>query len=135
VALAPSRQRRAAGAPLPVIFARRQDARRETSDAVKLSSRFGVCGRGLGGEGGVLVVDLAGGQAVVEAAEEAAEQVALGGGVPVAAGLGTRHDQKQGSFAKVTAHFGWLSVCAPSRIRTCAHGSGGRSCDLANLYG
>ena len=30
---------------------------------------------------------LAGGQAVVQAAEEAAEEVALGGGVPVAVGL------------------------------------------------
>ena len=55
----------------------------ETSDAVKLSS----CPVGLlgcGGECGGFVVVLAGGQAVVEAAEEAAEQVALGGGVPVA---------------------------------------------------
>jgi hypothetical protein len=39
---------------------------------------------GLGGECGCLVVVLAGGQAVVEAAEQAAEQVALGCGVPVA---------------------------------------------------
>jgi hypothetical protein len=55
----------------------------ETSDAVKLSS----CIRkfpGAGGEGGGFVVVLAGGQAVVQAAEQAAEQVALGGGVPVA---------------------------------------------------
>jgi len=55
----------------------------ETSDAVKLSS----CVRkfpGAGGEGGGFVVVLAGGQAVVQAAEQAAEQVALGGGVPVA---------------------------------------------------
>jgi len=37
-----------------------------------------------GGEGDVLVVVLSGGQAAVQAAEEAAEQVALGGGVPVA---------------------------------------------------
>ena len=40
------------------------------------------CG-GLGGECGGLVVVLAGGQAVVEAAEEPAEEVALGGGVAV----------------------------------------------------
>jgi hypothetical protein len=55
----------------------------ETSDAVKLSScvRKFSCG---GGESGGFVVFAAGGQAVVEAAEEAAEQVALGGGVPVA---------------------------------------------------
>jgi hypothetical protein len=41
---------------------------------------------GFGGwrEGGVLVVVLAGGQVVVEAAEEAVEEVALGCGVPVA---------------------------------------------------
>ena len=39
---------------------------------------------GRAGEGGVLVVVLIGCEAVVEAAEEAAEQVALGGGVPVA---------------------------------------------------
>ena len=54
----------------------------ETSDAVKLSS----CPAGLlgcGGECSGFVVVLAGGQAVVEAAEEAAEQVALGSGVPV----------------------------------------------------
>jgi transposase len=38
---------------------------------------------GRAGEGGVLVVGLAGCQAVVQAAEEAAEQVALSGGVPV----------------------------------------------------
>jgi hypothetical protein len=36
------------------------------------------------GESGVLVVVLAGGQAGPQAAEEPAEQVALGGGVPVA---------------------------------------------------
>jgi len=57
--------------------------RGETSDAVKLSSCLGdfLC---RGGEGGGLVVVLAGDQAVPEAAEQAAEQVALGGGVPVA---------------------------------------------------
>jgi transposase len=38
---------------------------------------------GRAGEGGVLVVVLAGCEAVVEAAEETAEQIALGGGVPV----------------------------------------------------
>jgi SRSO17 transposase len=55
----------------------------ETSDAVKLSS---YCGKFLGGagEGDGLVVVLAGGQAAVQAAEEPSEQVALGGGVPVA---------------------------------------------------
>jgi hypothetical protein len=58
----------------------------ETSDAVKLSSCLGKF-RGGSGEGDVLVVVLAGGQAVVQAAEEPAEQVALGGGVPVAVGL------------------------------------------------
>jgi hypothetical protein len=55
----------------------------QTSDAVKVSScagKFLV----LGGEGDGLVVVLAGDQAVVEAAEEAAEQVALGGVVLVA---------------------------------------------------
>ena len=55
----------------------------QTSDAVKLSSCLGKFFR-CGGEGDGLVVVLAGGQAVVQAAEEAAEQVALGGGVPVA---------------------------------------------------
>ena len=39
---------------------------------------------GVGGECGAFVVALAGGEAVVETAEEAAEQVALGSGVPVA---------------------------------------------------
>ena len=59
----------------------------ETSDAVRLSSCFGPrCWRGCG-EGGVFVVVLAGGQAVVEAAEEAPEEVALGGGVPVSVGF------------------------------------------------
>jgi hypothetical protein len=37
----------------------------------------------VGGKGGGFSRRLAGGQAVVEAAEEAAEEVALGGGVPV----------------------------------------------------
>ena len=54
----------------------------KTSDAVKLSSCPGKFSGG--GEGGGFVVVLAGGQAVPKAAEEAAEQVALGGGVPVA---------------------------------------------------
>jgi hypothetical protein len=55
----------------------------ETSDAVKLSS---CAARLLGcsGECGGFVVVLAGDQAVVQAAEQAAEEVALGGGVPVA---------------------------------------------------
>src|SRR2546423_6156572 len=54
----------------------------ETSDGVKLSSCLGdfLCG----GEGDGLVVVLAGDKAVVEAAEQAVEQVALGGGMPVA---------------------------------------------------
>ena len=55
----------------------------ETSDAVKLSSCCGKFLRGVG-EGDGLVVVLAGGQAAVQAAEEPSEQVALGGGVPVA---------------------------------------------------
>jgi hypothetical protein len=55
----------------------------KTSDAVKLSSCVGKF-PGAGGEGGGFVVVLAGGEAVVQAAEQAAEQVALGGGVPVA---------------------------------------------------
>ena len=54
----------------------------KTSDAVKLSSCLAGL-LGCGGECGGFVVVLAGGQAVVEAAEHAAEQVALGGGVPV----------------------------------------------------
>ena len=54
----------------------------QTSDAVKLSSCPGKFSGG-GGEGDGFVVVLAGGQAVVEAAEQASEQVALGGGVPV----------------------------------------------------
>jgi hypothetical protein len=45
----------------------------------------GCCGQVRAGrEGGVFVVFLAGDQAVVQAAEQAAEQVALGSGVPVA---------------------------------------------------
>jgi len=60
------------------------DAAKKTSDAFKLSSCFGVCRRRGRGEGGLFVVGLAGGQAVVQAAEEPAEEVALGGGVPVA---------------------------------------------------
>src|SRR5689334_1277476 len=57
----------------------------QTSDAVKLSSCLGKFFRS-GGEGGGLVILAAGGQAVPEAAEQAAEQVALGAGVPVAVG-------------------------------------------------
>ena len=55
----------------------------KTSDAVKLSS---CPGDFLGGSGecGGFVVLAADSQAVVEAAKEAAEQVALGGGAPVA---------------------------------------------------
>ena len=55
----------------------------QTSDAVKLSSCLEKFFLG-GGECGGFVVVLPGGQAVPEAAEQAAEQVALGGGVPVA---------------------------------------------------
>ena len=58
---------------------RRRSIRWKTSDAVKLSSCLGKFFRG-GGEGDGFVVLAAGGQAVVQAAEEAAEQVALGGG-------------------------------------------------------
>src|SRR5262245_28650268 len=47
---------------------------------VYLSSGDGVSGLGGWREGRVLVVVLAGGQAVVETAEESVEQVALGGG-------------------------------------------------------
>jgi hypothetical protein len=57
----------------------------KTSDAVKVSSCLGdFLG---GGEGDGFVVFAAGDQAVVQAAEEASEQVALGGGMPVAGGL------------------------------------------------
>ena len=58
----------------------------KTSDAVKVSSRLGKFFGG-GGECDGFVVVLAGDQAVVQAAEQACEQVALGGGVPVAGGL------------------------------------------------
>ena len=57
--------------------------RGETSDAVKLSSCLADFLPG-DGEGDGFVVVLAGGQAMPQAAEQAAEQVALGGGVPVA---------------------------------------------------
>ena len=55
----------------------------KTSDAVKLSSGLPEF-VGRAGECDVLVVVLAGGQAAVQTAEEPSEQVALGGGVPVA---------------------------------------------------
>jgi hypothetical protein len=61
----------------------------ETSHALSVSSRcgWGAC-LGLGwGEGDVLVVVRSGGQAVVQDADHAVEQVALGGGVVVAGGL------------------------------------------------
>jgi hypothetical protein len=73
----------------PLAWPRRQALRggrgsaRKTSDAVKLSSCCGKFLRGVG-EGDGLVVVLPGGQAAVEAAEEPSEEVALGGGVPVA---------------------------------------------------
>jgi len=57
-----------------------------SSRAARIAAMVRVAGMG-GGEGGVFVVVLAGGQAVVEAAEEASEQVALGGGVPVSVGF------------------------------------------------
>jgi hypothetical protein len=65
------------------LIAEADNPARKTSDAVKLSSCLGKFFRS-GGEGDVLVVVLSGGQAAVQAAEEAAEQVALGGGVAVA---------------------------------------------------
>jgi len=65
------------------LIAEADNPARKTSDAVKLSSCLGKFFRS-GGEGDVLVVVLSGGQAAVQASEEAAEQVALGGGVPVA---------------------------------------------------
>ena len=55
----------------------------QTSDGVKLSSCPARLFGG-GGECGGFVVVLAGDQAVVQAAEQAAEEGALGGGVPVA---------------------------------------------------
>ena len=57
---------------------------RQTSDAVDLSSGLSDIGRLGGGEGDFLVVVGAAGEAVVEAAEHAVEEVSLGGGVPVA---------------------------------------------------
>ena len=67
----------------PELAGRVEQRAAQTSDAVKLSSCCGkfLCGVG---EGDGLVVVLAGGQAAVEAAEEPSEEVALGGGVPVA---------------------------------------------------
>ena len=58
----------------------------ETSHALSLSS-CGVGWVGVGGECDLFVVVLSGLQAVVQAAEESVEQVALGGGVTVAGGL------------------------------------------------
>jgi hypothetical protein len=55
----------------------------KTSDAVSVSSGEGGCVRLGCREGGRLVVGLAGVEAVVQAAEEACVEVALGGGVPV----------------------------------------------------
>jgi hypothetical protein len=51
----------------------------KTSHAVTLSSCGLFAGGLVGGKGDGFVVVLAGGQAVVEAADEAVEQVALGG--------------------------------------------------------
>jgi hypothetical protein len=42
-----------------------------------------------------------------------------------AAYRGTLSLASRRAYAQVRASFGWLSVGAPSRIRTCAHGSGG----------
>jgi hypothetical protein len=62
----------------------------KTSHALNLSSggrrggRSGLFGRG---EGEVFVVERSGGQAVVQDADHAVEQVALGGGMAVAGGL------------------------------------------------
>jgi len=58
----------------------------KTSHAITVSSRGLFAGGLVGGEGDLFVVVLAGGQAVVQAADEAVEQVALGGDVPVTAG-------------------------------------------------
>jgi hypothetical protein len=52
-----------------------------------LSSSFAAFLLGRCREGGCLVVVLSGGQAVVEAAEEASGEVALRGGVPVTGSL------------------------------------------------
>jgi len=57
----------------------------ETSHAAWLSS----CVADGGSEGGCLVVGRSGGQAVVQAAQEPVEQVALGGGVPVVVRAGS----------------------------------------------
>jgi hypothetical protein len=68
---------------LPDSMLRRRQYGVETSDAVKLSScvaNFLPDDR----EGGGFVVVLAGVQALPDASEQAAEQVPLGGGVPVA---------------------------------------------------
>jgi hypothetical protein len=74
-ALAKAMIDRAVTAGLPAGWA----AGDETSDAVRESS-----GDGSGcGKGSVFVVGLSGAEAVVQAAEEAVEQVALGGGVSV----------------------------------------------------
>src|SRR5437763_1231295 len=55
----------------------------QTSHAVKVSSRS-LLGSGRGcWEGDVLVVGLSGIEAVVQAAQQPVEQIALGGGVPV----------------------------------------------------
>ena len=62
------------------------DGAAQTSDAVKLSSCSGKFCVGCGECGGFVVV-LAGGQAVVQAAEQPSEQVALGGSVPVSVGF------------------------------------------------
>jgi len=70
----------------------------KTSDAVSVSSREGGSRRRGCAEGCLLLVVLAGGEAVVQAAEEVCEQVALRGGVSVS-GLSPaldRHHRIQG---------------------------------------
>lgn len=60
------------------------DAGKKTFDAEESSSCQGQLDFSRCGEGDVLVEVRAPGEAVVEAADHAAEEVALGGGVPVA---------------------------------------------------
>jgi hypothetical protein len=62
---------------------------RKTSHAVQVSSCGLLAGGLVGGEGDVLVEVLAGGEAMVQTADEAVEDVALGGDVLVAGGSAT----------------------------------------------
>jgi len=61
----------------------------KTSHAVQESSCGLFAGGLVGGEGDVLVEVLAGGEAMVQTADEAVEDVALGGDVLVAGGSAT----------------------------------------------